>query len=80
MTDWDEIGELAEKSQKLHDFRDAVRGLRDENKLVREALRRLHDECCIIKPTGLRMDTGPMMAPSEAAVLEARKALGTEAP
>lgn len=45
---------------------------------LRAALKRLHDECSILKH-GTWLNMGPMMEPSEAAVLEAR-ALLSEAP
>jgi len=41
---------------------------------LEQALRRLHDECCTIKHQS-RLDLGPMIAPSEGAVLNARKLL-----
>lgn len=41
------------------------------------ALRRLHDECSVLK-SGQRLNMGPMMHPSEQAVLEARKLLGLD--
>lgn len=41
----------------------------------RAALRRLHDECCIYGNPQKRLNAGPMLEPSEGAVLEARKRL-----
>lgn len=40
---------------------------------MKDALQRLHDECCTVD-VGI-LDEGPMIAPSEQAVIEARKAL-----
>ena len=41
-----------------------------------EAARRLHDECCTLRG-GERLNLGPMLEPTESAVLEMRRALRT---
>lgn len=57
--------------------RDNVIDLMNENTRLRAALQRLHDECCTYNDHGriVRLNLGPMIEPSEAAVLEARKVL-----
>ena len=49
--------------------------LRFERDNLLSELGRLHDECCDDGPRR-QLDRGPMIAPSEAAVLDARKLLG----
>ncbi len=46
-----------------------------EYERARETLRRLHHECSFLRRDGKYLNRGPMMEPSEEAILEARALL-----
>ena len=86
MTQEEEVTALREENARLTTIADArlkimkgqgqvVDQLRAHVAALVRALQRMHDESSVLRRDGKRLNLGPMMEPSEAAVLEARRLL-----